>query len=358
MTLFIFGALTTTPGTSQVAAINHDPDAARLVTSDIPNFWRVFDRASLTSAADLFQREYLDAGSLGLRDFTRSRIQTGRGLAATVAARPRYYAAIRENTMALDTTPGVRESIRKAFRGLKALSPESVFPDVYFLIGRLNSAGTTSSNGLLIGLEMNARDPGTPVDELSNWERAVTGQIATLPHIVAHEHSCSQSDRRPDARSQVLRKGADLSELVSAGPSIGATPTATRMSGLGGFSAVMHGTDTSNRPFRCALPTVRPIWILHWLQNPETFYQRANQSLMRCDRSFRLPMLPRSFGRAIFWWRAIGPLTDKPACPPSSGIMSPRRAAICHVSRHPELSPSVQRNWGRSHGFVWRETRS
>lgn len=31
---------------------NRDPDAARLVTSDIPVFWRVVDKANLKDAAD------------------------------------------------------------------------------------------------------------------------------------------------------------------------------------------------------------------------------------------------------------------------------------------------------------------
>ncbi len=269
---------------SQVASINHDPDAARLVTSDIPNFWRVFDRASLTSAADLFQREYLDAGSLGLHDFTRSRIQTGRGLAATVAARPRYYAAIRQNMMALDATPSIKESVRQAFRGLKALYPEAVFPDVYFLIGRLNSAGTTSSNGLLIGVEMNARDPGTPVEELSNWERAVTGQIANLPHIVAHElvHVQQQGNTAETLLAQALREGsADfIGEMISGG-------TINRVQRSYGddheralweeFSAVMHGTDTSHWLFQGDRSIDRPADLGYYVGYKicEAFYQRA-----------------------------------------------------------------------------------
>jgi len=40
------------------AAQNHDPSRARPVTSDILNFSRASDRASLTEAADLFQHEY------------------------------------------------------------------------------------------------------------------------------------------------------------------------------------------------------------------------------------------------------------------------------------------------------------
>lgn len=285
VTLVTVGALTTSPGVSQIAPVNHDPNAARLVTSDIPNFWRAFDRASLTSAADLLQREYLDAGSLGLRDFTRSRIQTGHALAATVAARPRYYAAIRENTMALDTTPSIKESIRAAFRRLKALYPEAVFPDVYFLIGRLNSAGTTSPNGLLIGVEMNARDPGTPVDELSNWERAVTGQIATLQHIVAHElvHVQQVSGNASQTLlAQALREGsADfIGELISGG-------TINRLQRTYGdahernlweeFSTGMHGTDTSRWLFQGDRSIDRPADLGYYIGYKicETFYRGA-----------------------------------------------------------------------------------
>lgn len=284
VTLLTVGALTTAPGVSQVAPVNHDPDAARLITSDIPNFWRVFDRASLTSAADLFQREYLDAGSPGLRDFARSRIQTGRGLAATVAARPRYYAAIRKNTMALDTAPGIKASIRKAFRGLKALYPEAVFPDVYFVIGRLNSAGTTSSGGLLIGVEMNARDPGTPIDELSNWERAVTGQVATLPHIVAHElvHVQQQGNAAQTLLAQALREGsADfIGELISGGtinPVQRAYGDAHERDLWEEFSAAMHGIDSSHWLFQGDRSIDRPADLGYYIGYKicEAFYQRA-----------------------------------------------------------------------------------
>jgi hypothetical protein len=43
----------------------------------------------LISAAELFQRDYLDPGTTGLHDFLASRIQNSRLLAAVVAARSR-----------------------------------------------------------------------------------------------------------------------------------------------------------------------------------------------------------------------------------------------------------------------------
>jgi Predicted Zn-dependent protease (DUF2268) len=200
---------------------NRDPDAALLITSDIPSFWRVFDKASLKDAADLFQREYLDQGTAGLHDFLKNRIENGQSLAATIAARPRYYAAIRESTVAVDKNPAIKDAIRASFRRLKEIYPDAVFPDVYFVIGRMNSAGTTSSNGLLIGVEMNARSEGTPVDELTPWERATIGEIANLPNVVAHELIHIQQPHGGKAtllRQALGEGGADfMGEMISGG---------------------------------------------------------------------------------------------------------------------------------------------
>ncbi len=220
--LVAFLAFTTGVSAQQPPKPNQNPDSAWLVTSDIPNFWQVFDKASLRDAAEMFQREYIDPGSAGLHDFLKSRIQNGRYLAGTIAARPRYYAAIRGSTLAVDQTPAIKEAIRASFRRLKEIYPDAVFPDVYFVIGRMNSAGTVSSSGLLIGLEMNARSESTPVDELTDWERAVIGQTANLPNIVAHElihiqqpHDSSKTTLLEQALSE---GGADfMGEMISGG---------------------------------------------------------------------------------------------------------------------------------------------
>jgi Predicted Zn-dependent protease (DUF2268) len=207
---------------AQSSRPNHDPDAARLITSDIPAFWRVFDKASLRDAAELFQREYIDPGTAGLHDFLKNRIEDGPSLAATIASRPRYYAAIRESTLAMDRDPQLKQRIRASFTRLKQIYSDAVFPDVYFVIGRMNSAGTTSSSGLLIGIEMNARNDSTPVEELNAWERAVIGQIASLPDIVAHELvHVQQKDGQGKAtllRQAVKEGGADfVGEMISGG---------------------------------------------------------------------------------------------------------------------------------------------
>jgi hypothetical protein len=276
-------------GTLWSQTTNRDPDAARLISTDILSFWRVFDRLSSTdapNAADSFQREYLDAGSAGLRDFTSHSIHSGRELAAAVAAHSRYYTAIRANTLAVERTPGIKDAIHAAFRNLKALYPAATFPDVYFVIGRLSSGGTTSSSGMLIGLEMNARDSKTPIDELSSWERAVTGQLADVPYIVAHELiHIQQGDPKPAPTllEAALREGsADfVGELISRGH-------ANRLQRSYGdahermlweeFSTQLRGTDLSRWLYQGNQSVDRPADLGYYVGYKicEAFYQRAS----------------------------------------------------------------------------------
>jgi hypothetical protein len=268
---------------AQSAASNHDPDSARLITSDIPNFWRAFDRATFTTAGDVFERDYIDSGTVGLHDFLRNRIVNGRFLAGTVAARPRYYAAIRNNTLAVDSAGDIKNAIRASFQRLKTLYADAVFPDVYFLIGRLNSAGTVSSNGLLIGVEMNARDERTPIEELTDWERAVTGRIADLPHIVAHELVHIQQSHSGDTLlAQALREGgADfIGELISG------AHTNRRQHEYGNahesplwneFSKDMHWTDIAHWLYQGDRSTDRPADLGYYIGYKicESLYRRT-----------------------------------------------------------------------------------
>lgn len=287
--LFSFALLA--PLVAQSPEPNRDPMRAQLVTSDIPNFWRVFDKASLKDAGDLFQREYIDVGSLGLHAFLRARIESGRALAGTVASRSKYYASIREATLSIDEKPEIKQAIQASFRRMKEIYPDAIFPDVYFVIGRMNSAGTTDGGkGLLIGVEMNARSENTPVDELNAWERAVIGEIVHLPHIVAHEliHIEQRQAKRDGGspQSTLLQKaldegGADfLGEMISGG-------VINRVQRAYGdaheealwteFSAAMHGADTSRWLYEGDRAKGRPADMGYYMgfKICEAFYQRS-----------------------------------------------------------------------------------
>ncbi|HEY9225534.1 MAG TPA: hypothetical protein VIP11_02725 [Gemmatimonadaceae bacterium] len=236
--LLILALACASPLAAQNPSPPRDPAAALVVTSDIANFWKAYDRAQASTDAKSRTRAYLDLyirpGSPGLRDWVHSRLASGPGLVnllvekgwsreriqsastvpltsaererltrdttgvgddllaamnldAAVQQRPKFFAAIRANTLAIDTARAVKDSIRTYYRRLAALYPDAVFPPVYFLIGQLTSGGTTGPAGQLIGAEFFGTDSQTPLGELNAFERGVIGRVDGLPGIVAHE---------------------------------------------------------------------------------------------------------------------------------------------------------------------------
>jgi hypothetical protein len=203
--------------------LNRDPLRVKFVTSDIPNFWRAYDLATKETdkakRVAIFQTEYLDKGSAGLKDFVRLRIRSAENLVDTIDRMPTYYASIRPQTLEV---PRMEKRMRDAFKKFKAIYPPAVFPDVYFLIGVTNSGGTTGPSGLLIGTEMYGKTPKTQMDELNAWLRVVLSTVDHVPAIVAHEscHYNQNYNSAPDQRhllGKSLQEGAcdTIGELIS-----------------------------------------------------------------------------------------------------------------------------------------------
>ena len=230
--------------------INRDPEKAEIVTSDIGLFWSAYDRATPEDDLIVFRNEYLRKGSPGLKEFTRLRIGSVCDLAATIGARPRYYRNLREGSLRIAS---FEPSIRKSFVKLKELYPEAVFPPVYFVIGRMSSAGTLSEKGLLIGVDMFGRTADMPEDELSDWHKAVLSSVDRIPYIVAHELIHYQ--QAPPASRTLLavsvREGAAdfVGELISGGqinPHLHEYGNPREAELWAAFSKEMDGEDLSN----------------------------------------------------------------------------------------------------------------
>lgn len=208
LTLIFILAMAATLSLGQLS-VNSDPDAARFVTSDIQLFWKAYDKATPENDLIVYRDEYLRKGSVGLKEFTRLRIGSSCSLVDTIGYAPKYYESLRGPSLKVAS---FEPQTRAAFRKLKEIYPAAVFPDVYFVIGRMSSAGTLSEKGLLIGVDMyGANSPGI-TDGLSSWHRAVLSSVDRLPYIVAHESIHYQQkypvDAEPTLLSRSIREGA------------------------------------------------------------------------------------------------------------------------------------------------------
>src|SRR5581483_6590475 len=137
---------------------NHDPEKALITAADVALFWKAYDlwtnnyKANPARLAEVLQKEYLDKGSVGVKDFIPNRIESARNLSAVVLKNQSYYEGTRHNNN--DLVQSVLPELRRDFTELKRLYPDAVFPPVYFVIGALTSGGTSSRHGLIIGAEM------------------------------------------------------------------------------------------------------------------------------------------------------------------------------------------------------------
>ena len=272
---------------------NQDPDKAKLVTSDIDRFWKAYDLAAKTEdpaeKARIFDGEYIGKGSKGLKGFIFNRIQNGKSIVRTLKRYPRYYASIREDSYKARL---LEPKINESFHNLKTLYPKAVFPDVYFVIGRLNSGGTTSNVGLLIGMEMHCRTKDSPLDELTPWHKSVLASLDNLPHIVAHEsiHYQQRVPRKTLLEKSLQEGGADLLAELMSGKHINEKQQiygdANEASLWREFSLAMDGEDLSKWMYNGNRSKDRPADLGYYMgyKISKAFYEKSSDKKAAIDR--------------------------------------------------------------------------
>jgi hypothetical protein len=278
--LFLAFLLLSTGALAQLTT-NTDPDAAKFVTSDIDLFWAAYDKAKPENDLIVYRDEYLKKGSTGLQEFTRLRIGSSCNLVNAVGAAPKYYAALREPSLKVAS---YEKKTRTSFYKLKELYPAAVFPDVYFVIGRMNSGGTLSQKGLLIGVDMFGKNEGVALDGLTDWQKAVTNPTNRLPYIVAHEliHYQQKNSESNTLLARTLGEGVPdfVAELI-AGDTINphlhkyANPIEREL--WLEFKREMNAADVSNWLYQGERAVTRPADLGYWMgyKIAESYYKNA-----------------------------------------------------------------------------------
>lgn len=187
----------------------------KIITTDIDHFWKAYDLSAPNFEAQAFQKNYFDVASPALKDFIKYRIGSAEKLSKTILNSPKYYASLRESTKQIES---FRPQIEEVYNKLYKLYPEMQFPTLYFVIGRMNSGGTSTESGLIIGTEMYGLTDSTPQEELNDWLKTVLKPVREIPHIVAHElvHEFQDYDGGSLLAACIKEGGADyIAELIS-----------------------------------------------------------------------------------------------------------------------------------------------
>src|SRR4051812_21923263 len=170
------------------AAADQKPAHVRIITSDITLFLRakaIADSGPPSERPEIYKKEYLERGSIGLKDFVAAhKIADEQTLAKEVDTEPRYYtslAALPRHLHAMQPT------FDRVFTGLRRLYPPAKVPNLYFVVGHLWSSGTVSTHGMLLGAEVWGVTPTTPLHEFVGKKRGWVHPLKDVPYNVAHE---------------------------------------------------------------------------------------------------------------------------------------------------------------------------
>lgn len=192
--------------------LSPDPNTVKIVTSDIDNFWRAFDLAknekNRSRKIAVFQTEYIEKGSSGLKDLLTSKIKLAENLVDKIDGSPAYYTPFR---LATPHFKRLEERIRSRFVKFKSIYRDAVFPDVYFVVGDGSSGGMNSNSGLVVAADTYGASWGGSADHPVRWMTAVAGAVDKVLGTVAHE-TCHYNQRygisQPTLLSESIREGS------------------------------------------------------------------------------------------------------------------------------------------------------
>ncbi len=184
-------------GCSNTSQLNQN-----VITSDIDNFWKAYDKVTATQDSVL-QYKYLDSlffqkGSMGLKGIRQARNYTPEDYINAINNYPKFWRSIRENTLKASK---ISSELENGIKKLKAIYPDLKPAKIYFTIGAFRTGGTTMDSLVLIGSEISMADSTTETSEFRESLSHLESHFATNPnkHLVflnVHEYVHTQQNPR------------------------------------------------------------------------------------------------------------------------------------------------------------------
>lgn len=269
---------------------------------DVDLFFKVYDAARGRPTTEQIQRDYLDAGSDGLRQFAKMRNTTAARIAEAIAKQPQIYADARR---CLKVLPRVRERVATALGTLQDLYPEARLPPITIAVGRGRPIAVGSPvTGIQIGLEaLCATDWMNPDVE----DRFV--------YVIAHEYAHVQQvsalvdKEHPTVLEGSLMEGAaELTAELIAGK-VAYSHLAARTMGLEKDIEVAFTVDQDKSDLSSWLYNTTPekpgdlgYWVGYRITR--TYYQRASDK-RQALRDILEMSDPKSFLAKSGWYPGI-----------------------------------------------------
>ncbi len=186
-----------------------------IVTTDIVNFWEVYDHI-VTTQDSVLQRTFLDSlyfqkGTAGLNAIRQARNYTSQDYLDAINNYPEFWKAIREKTLKSDR---LSTDLDEAVIHLKKIYPGIKPAKIYFTIGALRTNGTTLDSLVLIGSELALADRNTPTHEfpdnlshLNSYFKSDPGDNIVFLNIHEYIHTQQGTTRGYNLLAQSVLEG-------------------------------------------------------------------------------------------------------------------------------------------------------
>ena len=196
----------------------------KIVMDDVDHFWIAFDSVKIQpnkdKKIDVMKRLYFDKGSEGLKAFVEERHASPEILVNLILELPKYWESLRPRMKLLKE--------KKEQLEIKILTFKKIYPDlkdskIYFLIGRINSGGTTQKDKVLIGSEIALGDKSVITSDFDgNWLREIfdasdDNRLVSLNiHEYVHTQQKLENENKTNLLGNAILEGACdfISELV------------------------------------------------------------------------------------------------------------------------------------------------
>jgi hypothetical protein len=133
------------------APVSADPFAVHVRYDDVERFFQVLDAGKGHPSAAALQRDYIDSGSAGVRDFVPYRIESAQALAETISKEPALFEKARRCRALL---PNLEKRVRPSYLAFQQVLPDARLPETTILIGRgrspISAVGSPDNDGAWI----------------------------------------------------------------------------------------------------------------------------------------------------------------------------------------------------------------
>lgn len=201
--------------------------AQNVITEDIDNFWKAYDKITATKDNTL-QRQYLNQYFLnkatpGLTAIRQVRNYTPQQYLDAINRYPKFWQSIRANTY---KAKALGKELEKGIQKLKKIYPTLKPANIYFTVGAFRTNGTTLDSMVLIGSELAMADKNTITNEFPARNKRFldnyfsTNPIANIVFLNIHEYVHTQQTTALDVNllTQCLREGvAEFVAVVATG---------------------------------------------------------------------------------------------------------------------------------------------